>query len=122
MLPPKEASRDQKGPIPRLPLALAFVVALLRNPRKTECGAGQFLVRLEVRAAPFAVLRNSRKTECGAGQFLNRFAVRAAPFALPRGRGSKSASSACYLTFSQSGPEQLAASRVALTTPDTPQM
>jgi len=29
------------------------------------------------------LLRNSRKTECGAGQFLVRFAVRAAPFALP---------------------------------------
>jgi hypothetical protein len=26
--------------------------------------------------------------ECGAGQFLDRFAVRAAPFALPAGRGS----------------------------------
>ena len=35
-----------------------------------------------------ALLRNSRKTEHGAGQFLDRFAVRAAPFALPAGRGS----------------------------------
>jgi hypothetical protein len=33
-------------------------VALLRNSRKTERGAGQFLVRLAVRAAPFALLRN----------------------------------------------------------------
>src|ERR1700689_5101738 len=62
-------------------------VALLTNSRETECGAGQFLIRFAVRAAPFAVLRNSRKTECGAGQFLIRFAVRAAPFALPAGRG-----------------------------------
>ncbi len=29
---------------------------LLRNSRKTECGAGQFLVRSAVRAAPFALL------------------------------------------------------------------
>jgi hypothetical protein len=29
-----------------------------------------------------ASLRNSRKTECGANQFLTRLAVRAAPFAL----------------------------------------
>jgi hypothetical protein len=29
---------------------------LLRNTRKTECGAGQFLARLAVRAAPFALL------------------------------------------------------------------
>jgi hypothetical protein len=35
-----------------------------------------------------ALLRNSRKTERGAGQFLVRLAVRAAPFALPSGRGS----------------------------------
>jgi len=35
-----------------------------------------------------ALLRNLRKTECGSGQFLVRFAVRAAPFALPAGRGS----------------------------------
>jgi hypothetical protein len=35
-----------------------------------------------------ALLRNSRKTEFGAGQFLVRLAVRAAPFALPAGRGS----------------------------------
>src|SRR5271170_706672 len=62
--------------------------ALLRNLRKTECGAGQFLIRFAVRAAPFALLRNLRKTECGAGQFLIRFAVRAAPFALPACRGS----------------------------------
>jgi len=40
------------------PLVFKFVVALLRNSRKTECGAGQFLVRLAVRAAPFALLRN----------------------------------------------------------------
>ena len=44
--------------------------ALLRNSRKTECGAKQFLTRLVVRAAPFALLRNSRKTERGAKQFL----------------------------------------------------
>jgi hypothetical protein len=34
------------------------------------------------------LLRNSRKTERGAGQFLVHLAVRAAPFALPAGRGS----------------------------------
>jgi outer membrane protein TolC len=55
---------------------------LLRTSRKTERGAGQFLVRLVVRAAPFALLLNSRKTERGAGQFLVRLAVLAAPFAL----------------------------------------
>jgi hypothetical protein len=38
---------------------------------------------------PVAVLRNSRKTERGAGQFLVRLAVRAAPFAVPAGRGSE---------------------------------
>jgi hypothetical protein len=38
----------------------------LRNTRKTECGADLFLIRLAVRAAPFALLRNTRKTECGA--------------------------------------------------------
>jgi hypothetical protein len=58
------------------------LAALLRNSRKTERGAGQFLIRLVVRAAPFALLRNSRKTERGAGEFLVRLAVRAAPFAL----------------------------------------
>jgi hypothetical protein len=54
---------------------------LLRNSRKTEGGAKQFLTRsAAVRAAPFAVLRNSRKTECGAKPFLTRsVAVRAAP-------------------------------------------
>ena len=58
---------------------------LLRNSRKTERGATQFLVRLEVGAAPFALLlRNSRKTECGAKQFLVRLEVRAAPFAFLR--------------------------------------
>ena len=31
---------------------------LLRNTRKTERGAKQFLDRLAVRAAPFALLRN----------------------------------------------------------------
>jgi hypothetical protein len=35
-----------------------------------------------------ALLRNLRKTERGAGLFLIRLAVRAAPFALPAGRGS----------------------------------
>ena len=33
----------------------------------------------------FALLRNSRKTECGAGQLLARWMVRAAPFALLTG-------------------------------------
>jgi hypothetical protein len=37
---------------------------LLRNTRKTERGAGQFLTDLEVRAAPFALLRN---LYCDAG-------------------------------------------------------
>jgi hypothetical protein len=63
-------------------------VALSRNSRKTERGAGLLLVRFAVRVAPFALLRNSRKTERGAGLLLVRFAVRAAPFALPGGRGS----------------------------------
>jgi len=34
---------------------------LLRSTRKTECGAKQFLTRLEVRAAPFALLRMQRQ-------------------------------------------------------------
>ncbi|MGD1093486.1 MAG: hypothetical protein ABSB35_16045, partial [Bryobacteraceae bacterium] len=34
------------------------VPLLLRNSRKTECGAKQFLTRLVVRAAPFALLRD----------------------------------------------------------------
>jgi hypothetical protein len=79
---------------PQPTLIVAGIVSLLRNTRKTERGAGQFLVRLAergagqflvrlaVRAAPFALLRNTRKTERGAGQFLVRLAVRAAPFAL----------------------------------------
>jgi hypothetical protein len=33
-------------------------LGLLRNTRKTERGASEFLIRLEVRAAPFALLRN----------------------------------------------------------------
>ena len=33
-----------------------FIAALSRNSRKTECGAGKFLIRLAVRAAPFALL------------------------------------------------------------------
>src|ERR1700683_1396694 len=73
-------------------------VAFLRNSRKTERGAGQFLIRFAVRAAPFAFLRNSRKAECGAGQLLIRFVVRAAPFALPAGRGSAFARS-CMLSI-----------------------
>ncbi len=56
--------------------------SLLRNTRKTERGAKQFLARFVVRAAPFALLRNTRKTERGAKQFLACFVVRAAPFAL----------------------------------------
>jgi hypothetical protein len=44
-----------------------------------------FLIRLAVRAAPFALLkRNTRKTECGARLFLTPLAVRATPFALRR--------------------------------------
>jgi hypothetical protein len=61
---------------------LAPVPRFLRNSRKTERGASQFLIRLVVRAAPFALLRNTRKTERGASQFLIRLVVRAAPFAL----------------------------------------
>ena len=61
-------------------------LALLRNSRKTERGAKQFLLRLVVRAAPFALLRNSRKTERGASQFLIRLVVRAAPIALLKKR------------------------------------
>ena len=52
------------------------------NKRKTERGASRFLIRLAVRAAPFALLRNTRKTERGASQFLIRSTVRTAPFAL----------------------------------------
>ena len=80
----REPSRDREGALQHAPLVLVFVVALLRNSRKTERAAGQFLVPFKVRAAPFALLRNSRKTERGAGQFLIPFAVRAAPFALLR--------------------------------------
>jgi len=36
------------------------VLNLLKNPRKTECGAKQFPIRLVVRAAPFALLKHSR--------------------------------------------------------------
>ena len=36
-----------------------FFRSLLRNSRKTECCAKQFLIRLKVRSAPFALLRNS---------------------------------------------------------------
>jgi hypothetical protein len=54
----------------------------LRNSRKTECGAKQFLAGLVVCAAPFALLGKSRKTECDAKQFLASLVVRAAPFAL----------------------------------------
>jgi hypothetical protein len=57
---------------------------LLRNTRKTERGAKQFLIPLEVRAAPFALLRNTRKTERGTGVLLTDLEVRAAPFALLR--------------------------------------
>jgi len=52
------------------------------NTRKTERGASLFLIRLAVRAAPFALLMNTRKTERGASLFLIRLAVPAAPFAL----------------------------------------
>jgi hypothetical protein len=55
----------------------------LRKKPKTECGANLFLIRLEVRAAPFALLlMTTRKTECGANLFPIRLEVRAAPFAL----------------------------------------
>jgi hypothetical protein len=57
-------------------------MSLLRNSRKTECGAERFLTRLAAGAAPFALQGNSRKTECGAERFLTRLAVSAAPFAL----------------------------------------
>jgi hypothetical protein len=53
----------------------------LRNSRKTECGAKQFLAGLVVLAASFAPLRNSRKTECGAKQFLAGLVMRAASLA-----------------------------------------
>jgi hypothetical protein len=36
-------------------------VQLLRNARKTERGAGQFLVHLVVRAAPLALLNGTRR-------------------------------------------------------------
>jgi hypothetical protein len=39
-------------------------------------------------ALDVALLRNLRKKERGAGLFLIRFEVRATPFALPAGRGS----------------------------------
>jgi hypothetical protein len=44
---------------------------------------------LEVPAAPFALLRNTRKTERGAGQFLTFFGVRPAPFALVNGHAAQ---------------------------------
>ena len=37
------------------------------DSRKTECGAGQFLTRLVVRAAPFALLMDTQN-ERGAGR------------------------------------------------------
>jgi len=40
--------------------------ALLRNSRKTECGAKQLLTRLEVRTAPFALLTSLAALACVA--------------------------------------------------------
>jgi hypothetical protein len=37
----------------------------MMNTRKTERGASQFLIRLEVRAAPFALLRRSPHCRIG---------------------------------------------------------
>jgi hypothetical protein len=47
-----------------------------------------------------ALLRNLRKTERGAGQFLVRLAVCAAPFALSAGRGSELAQAALLVSQS----------------------
>ena len=80
-----DASRaaEGKGPSPQTTrMVTEEGNKLLRNSRKTECGASKFLIGLAVRAAPFALLRNTRKTECGAKQFLACLVVRAAPFAL----------------------------------------
>jgi len=49
--------------------------ALLRNTRKTECGAKQFLIPLEVRAAPFALLRNSPAQRSLARRNTRKFLV-----------------------------------------------
>jgi hypothetical protein len=54
----------------------------MRNSRKTERGAGKFLIRLAVRAAPFALLRNSRKTERGGGMIPSALILAAARPAL----------------------------------------
>jgi hypothetical protein len=71
--------------VPNPSAVRAAPFALLRNTRKTACGAKLFLTRSVVRAAPFALLRNTRKTECGAKRFLtNPLAVRAARFALTK--------------------------------------
>jgi streptogramin lyase len=59
---------------------ISRLVSLLRNTRKTECGA-KFLSLLAVRAAPFALLNNRRKMERGA-KFLSLLPVRAAALAL----------------------------------------
>jgi len=45
-------------------------VALVRNPRKTECGAKQFLAPLVVRAAPFALLQPPLHGIGGGGEKL----------------------------------------------------
>ena len=58
-----------------------------------------------------ALLRNLRKTERGAGLFLIRFEVRAAPFALPPGRGSVFATFLHAFHFYVAGPRVIASSR-----------
>ena len=51
-------NRDRKGVGDLSEASSPLGVAPLRNTRKTERGAGQFLIRFVVRAAPFALLRN----------------------------------------------------------------
>jgi hypothetical protein len=46
-----------------------FAAQLLRNSRKTKCGAKQLLSRFGVRPAPFALLGNSPTTKAQASLF-----------------------------------------------------
>jgi putative ABC transport system permease protein len=49
------------GVVPAMQSARANAAEVLRNSRKTECGARQFLARFVVRAAPFALLTESSR-------------------------------------------------------------
>jgi hypothetical protein len=64
-----------------LAAGLVCRMSLLRNPRKTECGANLFLDPLGVRAAPFALSTNPAQNAC-RGRVSETCEGAAAPFAL----------------------------------------